>query len=94
MVEQELKTITADTLHTFLKQVGLPRPGRRLIPTVQHPPERANDSPTVAASVDLELVGVRVMKRRAISQPEHIRGVFFFSPCAFQGAVHDNRLAQ
>lgn len=59
-----------------------------------HPPERANDGPTVAASVDLELVGVRVMKRQAISQPEHIGGVFFFSPFAFQGAVHDNGLAQ
>lgn len=59
-----------------------------------HPPERANDSPTVAASVDLELVGVRVMKRHTISQPEHIRGVIFFSPCASQGTVHDNRLSQ
>lgn len=59
-----------------------------------HLPERANDGPTVAASVDLELVGVRVMKRQSISQPEHIRGVFVFSPCAFQGAVHGNRLAQ
>lgn len=34
------------------------------------------------------------MKRHSISQPEHIRGVLFFSPCASQGALHDNRLPQ
>lgn len=59
-----------------------------------HPPERANDCPTVAASVHLELVGVSVMKRRAVSQPEYVGRVLLFSPCASQGAVHDHGLTQ
>lgn len=57
-------------------------------------PERAHDRPTVAASVDLELVGVCVLKRHAVPLPKHIGGVLFLAPRTLQGAVQLNRFAQ
>lgn len=44
-------------------------------------PECAHDCPTVAASVNLELVGICVLKWHTVPQPKHIRGVLFLSPC-------------
>lgn len=90
MEEQDLKNNHSTCITDIFRTGGAAKAQEKIYPQSSagragtfHPPERAHDSPTVAASVDLELVGVRVMKRQAISQPEHIWGVFFFSPCSF-----------
>lgn len=57
-------------------------------------PQRAHNCPTVAARVNLELVGVGILESLTVSQPEHIRRVLLFAPCALQGAVHRDRFAQ
>lgn len=57
-------------------------------------PERADDCPAVAAGVDLELVGVRVLKGDAVSQPQHVRGVLFLAAPALQGTLHLHGFAQ
>lgn len=108
--EQEINTNTADALLTFLCQVWLPHNRGTFITKFQALswqkqlvecsrekcclPEHANDRPVVSASVDLELVGVCILKMHAVSQPEHIGGILFLGPCAFQGALHFNRFAQ
>lgn len=56
--------------------------------------QRAHNRPTVAARVNLELVGVGVLEGHIVSQPDHIRGVVLLVPNALQGAVHPNRFAQ
>lgn len=57
-------------------------------------PERANDRPTVAASVELELVGVGVLENVPVSQPEHIGRFLVLGPGPSEGALHCDGFAQ
>lgn len=57
-------------------------------------PELANDRPTVAASVELELVGVGVLENLPVSQPEHIGRFLVLGPGPFEGALHCDGFAQ